>query len=385
MRVLDPFAGCGTVLVCAKQLGIDSIGVEAHSFVSWVAKTKTYWEFNLGNLRPQLEDLVGKVESSAIEARSDESAPAKQPLLLHKMFTPSTLNELLSIASTINRDTSGHLRDLCTLALVTILRRAAKSGSSFPYVLPNKTHHNKIKPFDLFSKKLWLMFEDLAKVASESHALGRVNINGGKKIADARNLSFLDDISVDFAFTSPPYLNNVDYADATRLEMYFLGLASSWADLRRKVRSKLIISAAHQASELGIPESIQPSGRISGEVREGLLDAKKKLSEIKKTKGGKKDYDIMCISYFNDMSKSLEEVKRVLRPNAYYLLVLGDSAPYGVHIPTDLFLAKIARGMGFSSAEIEVLRERGGKWTQIIESGRRHGLALRESLVVLRK
>jgi len=383
--VLDPFVGCGTVLVSAKELGIDSIGVEAHPFVSWVAKTKTYWEFDLVDLKLRVKNLLEKLEPKAVDARTNESLPPGKPLLLYKMFTVTTLNELLSITDQIKRHTKGPFRDFCTLALATVLRKAAKSGGSFPYVLPSKERHNKVKAFDLFSKKVWIMYQDIAKVVDEFPILGNVSINNGQNTADARALSFVTDGSVDFAFTSPPYLNNVDYADATRLEMYFFGLANSWSDLTHKVRSRLIVSAAHQASELRVSESIQPRTEINSEVRDRLLDIKARLHDVKATKGGKKDYDIMCISYFNDMLSSLKEVKRVLKPNGYYLLVLGDSAPYGVHIPTDLYLAKMARGIGFNVAEIEVLRERGGKWRAIIESGRRHGVALRESLVVLRK
>lgn len=50
--------------------------------------------------------------------------------------------------------------------------------------------------------------------------------------ADAR--SFIQQIppnSIDLLITSPPYLNNYDYADRTRLEMYFFGWAHSWRDI----------------------------------------------------------------------------------------------------------------------------------------------------------
>jgi len=36
--------------------------------------------------------------------------------------------------------------------------------------------------------------------------------------------------------TSPPYANNYDYADATRLEMTFWGDINGWADLQDNVR-----------------------------------------------------------------------------------------------------------------------------------------------------
>ncbi|WP_257236621.1 hypothetical protein [Nostoc sp. 'Peltigera malacea cyanobiont' DB3992] len=40
--------------------------------------------------------------------------------------------------------------------------------------------------------------------------------------------------------TSPPYLNNFDYAEMSRMELYFWGYASSWREITNKVRSILI-------------------------------------------------------------------------------------------------------------------------------------------------
>lgn len=58
--------------------------------------------------------------------------------------------------------------------------------------------------------------------------------------------SFISNESVDHVFTSPPYLNNFDYSDRTRLELYFWGLAKNWKDITDRVRSKLMTSATTQ-------------------------------------------------------------------------------------------------------------------------------------------
>jgi DNA modification methylase len=48
-------------------------------------------------------------------------------------------------------------------------------------------------------------------------------------LGDSRDTTAdIEDDSADHIFTSPPYLNNFDYADRTRLEMYFMGDAKNW-------------------------------------------------------------------------------------------------------------------------------------------------------------
>jgi hypothetical protein len=118
------------------------------------------------------------------------------------------------------------------------------------------------------------------------------------------------------------------------------------------------------------------------EVANFLSSAVNQLSELRKTKGGKKSYDLMVSGYFNDIFKIIRDVYRVLKNDTNALFVLGDSAPYGVHIPTDELIGKIALGIGFKDYEVEILRKRGEKWSK---NPQRHSVNLRESIVILNK
>src|SRR5262249_35462290 len=48
--------------------------------------------------------------------------------------------------------------------------------------------------------------------------------------------------------SSPPYLNNFDYADATRLELYFWGEVTTWAEMCSSVRTSMITSTTQQSN-----------------------------------------------------------------------------------------------------------------------------------------
>ncbi|MCP4130341.1 MAG: hypothetical protein GY754_05120 [bacterium] len=53
----------------------------------------------------------------------------------------------------------------------------------------------------------------------------------------------MDDIEsepIGCCITSPPYLNNFDYAEMTRLQLHLLGWAHSWGDITEKIRNNLI-------------------------------------------------------------------------------------------------------------------------------------------------
>lgn len=383
--ILDPFAGCGTTNVVAKSIGMDSVGVEYHPLLAWVARVKTYWEFDLSTLREEVSKVVSKVERE-IDGRASKlmKEVRSKPELLLKCYPEPVLAELYAIKEVIQEVEDEHLRDFLLLALLSTLRDVTDVDVGWPYILPRKKKKkHALLPLAAFKSRVRLQCEDLEAVRS------KLKDRSPKAIIyeeDARRLTrVLDEESIDFAFTSPPYLNNYDYADRTRLELYFLGWASSWSEISEKIRKRLIVSCSHQAVEMGLPEGLMPSDEIEEGVREELIQKSRALNRIKQTKGGKKAYDIMVVAYFNDMLKAMKEVYEVLKDGAYFVMIVGDSAPYGVYIPTDEYLGRIGTAIGFKWYKVYVIRERGYKWKYLTETGRRHGVKLRESLVLFQK
>ena len=392
MSVYDPFAGTGTTNIVASQRGIRSFGVEAHPFVWFVAQTKLFWQYNFAELRANIASLTDALKETLLSTSyEDLDLSAVFPELVLKCFSHTKLCALYRCREAIAALPSSPFQNLAKLALTSLLRSIADVETGWPYIAPKKqrvikNEEDRITIANLVVKKLNeqlnIMYYDIKDALKSTGTIGEASILYG----DSRSMQeAIADESIDLAFTSPPYLNNYDYSDRTRLEMYFWGDAKNWGDITQKVRSRLIMSATTQVvrSEYKNASFLSDDFRSAAPALAEFLEVGiLAMSKQRLLKGGKKSYDIMVAGYFNDMLQVIRETYRILRPNSHFLLVLGDSAPYGVHIATDTLLGDLGKAIGFSSYSIDVLRTRGDKWK---ENPQRHKVKLRESILILRK
>jgi DNA modification methylase len=390
MTVYDPFVGTGTTSIVARQHGIHSFGIEAHPFVQFVARTKLFWEFDLSKLRTEVDTLINRIQRS-VEKQNLSTLPVEDlfPELVCKCYSREKLARLYLCREAISALPPGPFRDFARLGLTNLLRTISDVAAGWPYVAPQKPKSqsktngsSQVNVADTLRRLLYQMMSDIQMIRQNTHPGGRAVLITG----DSREFQeSVESSSVDLAFTSPPYLNNYDYADRTRLETYFWGEARTWADITEQVRARLIMSATTQINRSDFDEASLLSRdlrlmvpHIATELKPKIAD----LSERRLIKGGKKSYDILVAGYFNDMLRVIQEAFRVLKQGSAFVLILGDSAPYGVYIPTDRYLGEIGKGVGFSGYEVEELRTRGGKWKN---NPQRHDVALKECILTLYK
>lgn len=383
--IYDPFMGSGTTNLVAKTLGINSVGTEAHPFVYQITKAKLNWEVETKDIT----DFIGLVQKK-LSKKSDTLRSKKLenefPELILKCYEERTLYDLWALRELIAENLENEdIRGFFFVVVTAMLRNVSIAATGWPYIAPNKVKTSSINKdvlveFALLSNQMANDIQAIKLWSNNKYKNSKHNLING----DSRNTDgLIANKSVDHVFTSPPYLNNFDYADRTRLELYFWGHAKSWGDISQKIRTVLMTSATTQISRTDVRyEILDEFSKECPKVTDFIGESVEKLAILRKTKGGKKSYDLMVAGYFNDMYKIIKDVYRVMKPNTKALFVLGDSAPYGIHIPTDKLIGDIGIGIGFKSYEIEVLRTRGDKWKA---NPQRHNIPLREGVVILSK
>lgn len=365
LRVLDPFAGSGTTLLAADSCKLPSTGYEAQPFICRIAAAKIGWDTDPVLLRTKADALVG------LARRRRVSVERLSVPLLSKCYTPEAFAQLESLRLAYTElcgANTDNVSRLLWLVLISILRECSHVGTAqWQYVLPSKSKAKATEPYRAFGHKALQMIGDILQVKRKGWRSRASLIN-----TDAREPKS-DSGTYDVVITSPPYPNNYDYADATRLEMTFWGEVRDWGDLHTVARQYLIRSCSqHSAKERLRLSSILPSPLLAPIVEE-LTDACNRLAELRQTKGGKKTYHTMAAAYFLDLATILHTLRNRVRAGGRMCFVVGDSAPYGVHLPVDRWLGELAIAAGFRAWNFEKLRDRNIKW-----KNRTHTVPLRE-------
>lgn len=351
-RILDPFVGSGTTSFAACSLGRESYGFDGHPFVARIAKAKSLWHLDENDFREACHAVIAKAKKSKkITARHDESN------LLGKCYDIDALTNLdklrFAYESLADNDP---IWELVRLNITSILRACSKAGTAqWQYVLPNKSKSKVINAYDAFIGKSIIMAEDMefAKCAKWTNTAHIIEQDVRIKM-DAKKCNLL--------ITSPPYPNNYDYADATRLEMMFWGEIDGWGDLKTAIRPTIMRSCSqHSAGDKIILDEILEEPLLRPIITE-LSKVTRELEEVRHTKGGKKTYHTMIAAYFFDLAKIWMNSRNVMSKGSRVCFVIGDSAPYGVYVPAEKWLGELAIAAGFNSYSFEKLRDRNIKW-----------------------
>ena len=362
-RVFDPFVGSGTVVLESELCQVEGVGVEAHPFVARIAQTKLHW-------RESPQAFTTYALSILEEAKKEKVERHEFPPLMGKCFPPETLGRLEALRRVVHGRADGSpLSELSWLALCAILRECSPVGTAqWQYVLPNKSKVGAVDPFKAFEAKVYMFSTDMAQ-RQKRQAGPRARL----LLEDARECKSIPTGWADLVITSPPYANNYDYADATRLEMTFFGEIEGWGCLQEAVRKHLVRSCTQHVAPLTKQTDGLIQAAVLAPISRELSETCRKLAQEREGHGGKKNYHTMIAAYFKDMAEVWLALRRVAAEGALVCFVVGDSAPYGIYVPVDRWLGELAVAAGFRSFDFEKTRDRNLKW-----KNRKHRVPLHE-------
>jgi DNA modification methylase len=363
-NVLDPFGGSGTVMLEGEFAGVNTIGIEAHPYVYRIAKAKLSWQTAPKEFKDSAIRLLQKAKTKIIDK-------SEYPKLIEKCYPLEILKKLEALKEAwFESKDKTELKELNWFVITAILRTTSPVGTAqWQYIQPSKTKGKVIDVFRAFEAKVYEMAQDMSNMQRRYPNASKSKVF----MEDARNMPSVPDNWADLVITSPPYANNYDYADATRLEMTFWGDIEGWGDLQEKVRRFLVTACTQHVTSLKEKADEILNSPLLTPIRDEIKDVYNELAETRLTRGGKKNYHLMIIAYFNDLSKVFQELRRVTKRDCKVCFVIGDSAPYGVYVPVEKWLGELALYAGFDSYEFEKLRDRNTKW-----KNRKHRVPLHE-------
>ncbi len=344
------------------------MGIESHPFVRRVARAKLAYTADAGQFIRRAQAAFEFADLAV--ARLD-----RYSTLIRKCFSEDALDYLDRFRQAVEAEHDGSPEsELLWLTLVCSLRTVSEAGTApWQYVLPGRRKTRPPAPPVALRKTVEMVAADIRWMARRATPLANVQAD------DARECATIPSGWATLVLTSPPYANNYDYADATRLEMTFLGEISGWGDLQDNVRKHLVRACSQHVPPGSVDlEFVLASPEIEA-IRSEIATVCSQLSELRLERGGKKTYNNMVACYFLDMARVWRSLRRCCQSPSEVCFVIGDSAPYGVYVPVIDWLGRLALAAGFERWEFMKLRDRNTKW-----KNRKHRVPLCEGQLWVR-
>jgi hypothetical protein len=363
-NIIDPFAGSGTVLLESDFNDVASYGIEAHPYIFKIAKAKLDWHLNPEAFKDNMLSILAAAKCKSVSNRDF-------PKLILSCYPIEVIQRLEALKQAcLEADQPEKIKNFSWFVITSILRTTSPVGTAqWQYIQPNKTKSKVLDPFQAFEAKVYEMYQDMKRVQLRFGQTAKAVILN----EDARAIQSIPEAWGDLVITSPPYANNYDYADATRLEMTFWGDINGWADLQDNVRKNLVRACTQHVSKLGDSiDDILTAPKLAP-IQPGLQDVFQKLKVERLLHGGKKNYHFMVAAYFSDLADVFLSLRKVTTNHCKMCFVIGDSAPYGIYVPVDQWLGELALAAGFKDYSFEKLRDRNVKW-----KNRKHDVPLHE-------
>ncbi|MBI5729351.1 MAG: transcriptional repressor LexA [Candidatus Magasanikbacteria bacterium] len=363
--ICDIFCGSGTALVESRLLGRNAYGIDLNPLAIFLAKTKTT-EIDPKLLTKEYFGLLQRIEKA-------KDTQIKKPDFknLDFWFKEEAIIKLAKIKKAIKEIKSEKIRNFFMVSFSETVRLSSNTKpGEFKLVRKHKDKLEKYSPdvFGIYKKKTEFNIKQMEGYFNDVDKKAWVKIIYG----DSSQNNGIKENSIDCIVTSPPY------GDSRTTVAYgqFSRLSSQWIDM---------FEDPDKAS--GVDNDLL-GGRAAKELSHNL---KSKYLDETLSKITKVDRDRAkdVLSFNIGLENCLKQAHKILKPNKYFCLVIGNRLVKQVRIPTDFIIAELAENIGFTCEDI-IVRNIPGKRMPIKNSptnivGELEETMIRESIVVLRK
>ena len=363
----DPFAGSGTTLFVASELGFDTVGIELLPIGCEIIK------FRRNLLNEEIDLVQESIERWLKTDWANESEIKYFPHLriTSGAFPAETETALGQYLAAVEKESSASTQRLLRFAALCVLEEVSYTRKDGQYLRwdyrsgrgQGKNQFNKgiIKNFSTaISQKLHEISTDLGGSSGVLNLFPHQNKRGTINIIQGSCLTVLPIIETE-AFecivTSPPYCNRYDYTRTYALELALLGMKED--DVRR-LRQELISCTVENRDKLELKENFSTElyaqamkAFDSQEALQAILAYLKQQKEANQLNNS--GILRMVRNYFFEMTLIIFECARVLRAGAPFIMVNDNVRYQGANIPVDLILSDIAQQAGFDIEAIWVL------------------------------
>lgn len=324
--VCDIFCGSGTTLVESSLLNRNSIGIELNPLAVLIARVKTTPidpKLLMVNLKSVIENYNQK--------RDTEPHAFKN---IDFWFSKKVIKDLsrlkIAIKNIPNEDISNFFC-VCFSEVVRIVSYTRHSEFKLfrsPNKLTDKFNPNVIDEFIKITEKNILGMKEYYKDVSN-----KINVRVIE--GDSTKDNGVPFNSVDFIITSPPYGDSrttVAYGQFSRLSAQWLGLLPS---------------------DIIDIDKILLGGKNNVKLDDSILNESKTLKFSIENIAGK---DLIrakdVLSFYIDLNKSLKQAHKILKPQKYFCVIIGNRTVKELTLKTDAIVCELGENIGFISQGI---------------------------------
>jgi len=324
--ILDPFSGSATANLEALLNRRNSVGIDIEPFARFIARVKTT-PVDVDELSVMNDHLVRKIINYHPDQVNKEDIPVFP--YIDNWFNHEIILELAYIKKMIHSlECSVTLKEFYYCCFSSIIRSVSNADDNCTRTVIRKILNKQVYPSDALRRFVETLYTWTPKLIDFSMRVPHGYTVDFPINMDAKKIDYADN-TFDMALTSPPYANAVDYPRTHQLETYWLGLAKGSLTPQKKLHigtESVTIDDYRDFHAIGI-DSVDT-------VLFNIFQVDKRRAYI-------------AYKYLEDMRQNLDEVNRVLKPGARYVVVVGNNKIRGHVFENWKYIMEMSREMNF--------------------------------------